>query len=349
VSDFTSLLPGAVGNANALATSSGTSVPAGVFSQDVEHQWKSVAFPAASFRVRLRQDLAEHKYSEKDGAEMEPVGRAPLEFSARIPFLNGTFPAKQETWPFGQLYPGQLTAFINACADKSKGTLQHPFFGYITCVLHEMDAEWSGATQDGVWVSATWIETFDATNDTAALRLRVSPVSQAIGAAQDLDAALTLVQPPLPTLPVFAPTFTDAMRSIQGAFDTATILSQSVAGTINNVGYRVNAVLDAINRVGDQFDPNGTTNNSAIRNVMNGPTRDACDRLRVACIQLRNKIANTGQDVALYVTGAPMSLPLVGGILNVPMADLIRLNGPSVVQDVELPTGTSIRYYLQAA
>jgi DNA circularisation protein N-terminus len=331
-----------------------------IFASDLEHQWKSLPFPAASFRLRLRQDLAEHKYSEKDGAEMEPTGRAPLEFQARIPFLNSINTAANETWPAGRLYPGHLQAFIALAADRSKGVLQHPFLGNITCVLHEMDVEWTATTQDGTWANVTWIETFDATNDTAAILLQVSPISQAIGSAQDLDDLITTIQPPLPQTPTFTPNFADTMRSIQGLFDTATFLSMKVSGTIAQVNYRCQAILDAINRVQASTNTNGlptTPNNTAsVNSVMNGPARLAIDRLRVACFNLKKLIASSGKPIGLYVTSAPSTLPMIAidiaqvsvGNVIPNMTDLFTLNGPSIVAQCVIPMGTTVRYYLPA-
>lgn len=356
MANFPSALPTSA-QANAQANAAAASFQS-VFVSDLETKWKDVPIPTASFRLRLRQDLAEHKYSEKDGAEMEPTGRAPIEFQARVPFLNSINTAANESWPAGSLYPGHLQRFLSVCAERAKGILQHPFLGDITCVLHEVDVEWTAATQDGVWANVSWIETFDDTNSTAAILLQVSPISQAIGAAQDLDSLISSVQPPLPQTPTFAPNFADTMRSIQGLFDTATFLSQRVSGTIVQTQYRCQAILDAVNRASistnTQGLPSTPNNNAAIQSVMNGPTRSAVDRLRIACANLAKLLATSGRPIGLYVTGAPSTLPMVaediaqvsiGGLVP-NMTDLFLLNGPAVVAQCVLPQGTTIRYYL---
>lgn len=312
-----------------------------VLAQLLEFSWKGVAFPSSSFRVRLKQDNVEHRYSEKDGAEEEPTGRLPLVFEAKIPFLNNSSPGRIESWPAGDLFPDQFLRFFAKAADKSSGTLVHPIFGKITCVLDECTIDAAAQTRDGVWVDATWKETFDDTNGLAAILLQLSPMSQAISAAQDLDNALGQLQPPPPSTPVFAPNFGDTMRGIQAIFDTATIFSKSVAGTINEVGYRCNAILSAINVT-------STTPQMSVQSVMNGPCRTAIDKLRLACVKLRTQVAQNGRQIGLYTTSAPETLSQVATDTDSNLTDLFALNGPSIVFSAAIPANTVIRYYLAA-
>ncbi|HEY2516944.1 MAG TPA: DNA circularization N-terminal domain-containing protein [Polyangiaceae bacterium] len=306
-----------------------------------EFRWKGISFPTKSFRVHLAQDIAEHRYVEKDGAELEGLGRMPLEFEARIPFLNSLTPGPQEKWPPGALYPGVYRQFTAACAKKSKGTLDHPEFGAITCRFIHAETDWDEATTDGVWVTATWRETFDATNDTTAVLVQVNPMSAAIGAASDLDSFIPQIKPALPKLPQYQPNFQDTMRSIQGVFDTAALLSRRVAGQINEVGYRCNAILDAMG---------GAVNSpaQAIQSVQNGPARDAIDRLRVACIALQGNLNTSGKKIGLYSVGLqPTTLASVAQQLSASTLDLITLN-PTLLRSAVIPLNTSVRYYLAA-
>lgn len=110
-------------NTSSLATAKANAVANDVFSKDLGFSWRAISVPLANIRIRLRQDLAEHKFSEKDGAEMEPTGRAPIEFTARIPFLNGAIPGSNEAWDPGTLYPGVLQKFLVAMFTKTKDVL----------------------------------------------------------------------------------------------------------------------------------------------------------------------------------------------------------------------------------
>jgi hypothetical protein len=349
-----------------------------IFTSDLEHQWKGLAFPGGSYRIKLKQDHVAHKYSEKDGAEVEMVGMDVAEFECRIPFLNSVIPGLQETWIAGQQYPKNLKAFIAKFADKSSGPLQHPFFGTITCKLVELDVEWAATTQDGTWVTAKWISTLDASNDLTAILLQVSPMSKAIGASQELDTLIASMSPALPQTPTYTPNFADTMRSIQGVFDTATQLSARVAGTINSVNYRVNAIAAAINNASNSYVAltNSTETGSAtagtltfgvqptplskpnqkIQSVMNVRARIAIDQLRVALAQLKLLAGSSGKPVGLFVSGAPdtldgltMEIARRGGVAQPSMADLMSLNGPAIVARPVLPTGTVVRYYLPKA
>lgn len=312
-----------------------------LFHSLLEYQWKGIGFPAASFRVRLRQDLAEHKYSEKDGAEQEMVGRAPLEFSARIPFLNNIDPGPQETWKRGTLFPTYFKNFFALCARRGKGVMQHPIFGKITCVLHECDVEVAAEPRDGCWCNVTWLETFDDTNSTAAILLQVSPIAAAIAAAGDVDAGLATLQPPPPKLPLYKPNFQDTMRSIQGVFDTASTISRSVAGQINNVGYRCNAIMDSINQAVQSPE-------QAYQSLQNGQMRDALDRLRCACISLNKTLVSKQRPIGLISIPQLTALPIVAQDLKCSMKDLIELNGAPIVRSPFIQPQTVVRYYLAA-
>lgn len=307
----------------------------------LEFSWKGVAFPASSFRVHFRQDNVEHKYSEKDGSEREPTGRLSTVFEARIGFLNNTSPGQSESWPAGALFPDQYLRFISKVADRAKGPLQHPIFGKVTCVLDSCVTDVAGTTRDGAWVDATWSETFDDTNGLSAILRQLSPMSEAISAAQDLDLALGQLQPPPPATPTFTPNFGDTMRSIQAVFDTATLFSKSVAGTINEVNYRCNAIAASINQ-------QPSTPTQSIQSVMNGPTRRAIDRLRLATIKLRTQVAQSGRRIGLYLPKAPATLSMIAIDTNSNLTDLFALNGPSVVFAAAIPANTTVRYYLAA-
>lgn len=317
-----------------------------VFAKDLPYLWRGQGFPSSNFRLRIRQDLAEHKYSDKDGAEMEPTGRAPIEFTVRIPFLNSLKKGPNETWTEGALYPTALTEMIRSMADRNKGVMQHPLLGFVTCVPHEFDVEWNASTRDGTWATATWIETFSDDNNLTSVLSVMSPLPAAIAYAQDLDKLIFSIQPALPESPTFTPNFADTLRGIQGIFDTATLLSTKVAGAINNVGYRVNAILDSINQASN-------APQNAVHSVMNGPARVACDRLTVACANLKNQVAHTGKSIGLYMTAGPTTLPDLVLLISTfnnhvepNTSDLIKLNGPSIVSGPIIPANTTVRYYL---
>ena len=100
-----------------------------LFGELLPLQWKDVGIPYVDFKVTLRQDLAVHKFSDLDGADVEPTGRSPLEMTAKVPFLNNIARAPSETWSSGDLYPNQFRKFFAACVDRAPGYLQHPEFG----------------------------------------------------------------------------------------------------------------------------------------------------------------------------------------------------------------------------
>jgi len=295
----------------------------------LEFKWRDITFPTTSFSVRLRQDLAQHKFCDRDGAHIEPTGRAPLEFTATIPFCNGIVPGKNETW--GILYPTAYRALFLACADRSAGTLVHPEHGAVPCNVVSLDAKWTAERRGGNDVEVVWIESTDNPKQASKLFAAKSPISEATAAALDLDAQLTQIKPPLPALPKFQPTFASTMRQIQGAVDQVALLQRSTIGKLDQIDYRCAQILDAVGRL-DQ--------------PLNWPMRQTCQRMRSATNQLRKVIGLENKSVALYVVPYDGTLGLIAASTGATVSELVLLN-PGLCKAAVVPENSIVRYYKQ--
>lgn len=298
--------------------------------------WKGVPLPYTEMRLSFRQDLAEHKFSNLDGADVEPTGRAPIQFRARIPLLNNIGRAEIETWSPGNLYPAGYLDFFKVAADRTKGTLQHPEHGGVTCVLSEFDVDWKASTRDGVYVDAIWVETLDDAGLLAPGIAGAGQISVLTQAGIDLDALLPKLPPgAFPSLPKFNPSFADFARSLQAIGDQVSLLSAQAAGKVDEIAFRVTNVLDSLSNAANPQD-----------SVAAWPTRDACDRYLSALHGIRDSLLATGQAIRIYRPKRPASMAAIAHDIPAPVADLMTLN-PQLVSNYLVPALARVRYYGQ--
>ena len=318
-----------------------------LFEQLIEFKWKAIGVPTSKFALRLRHDLAQHKYPGKDGANVEETGRAPYQITATIPFLNGIVPGKGETW--GVLYPTTYRTFMTAAAKGTTGVLQHPEFGEISCKLESCETVWSADRRDGVIVECTWIETIDADVEADFVNSRPSPVASVLLGALDLDAQLGTVTPPFPTQPVYKPDFAALMRSITAVTDQVTLASQRGLGQFNAVAYRLNTLQASITNaqaavattVKASIAPDTT---GAAKRALLWPMINTIEQLRSASVDIKKTLGTNGRHIKTYVTPVPMTLAAVAQSVGAPVSDVIALN-PTACGAPTVEARTSIRYY----
>lgn len=303
-----------------------------------EYRWRGIGFPTTSFKVVMRQDLAPHAFVSRDGADVEATGRAPLEFSARIPFTNNIAPGQGETWTRGTLFPGQWKKMLLAMADRSTGVMQHPAMGAIKCKPSHFEADWDGNTQDGIFADASWLETTDDGNSLTALVASISPIAQATQAARDLDKGLKQITPPLPSTPAYQPTFEDAMRSVQSVFDQVTLMKRRDAGILDNIKYRLTLIRDAM-RQSDR------TSGGPVHNVLTWPVREAMSRLSGSLDGVRDNLLKKARPIGLYYPADDTSLPMLTIELKAQIGDLMALN-PKLLAIAYVPANSAVRYYV---
>lgn len=325
-----------------MAASFAGTIPAGastdvnlLFETLLEFKWRAVSFPVVSFRSKFRQDLAIHKFADRDGAHVEGTGRAPIETSARIAFLNGLQRGITESWT-RPLYPLTWRQFIEACADRTTGTLQHPELGALTCKLEVAEVGWDAHVRGGVYVDATWIETDDSTDSLQSALSRASPVAQAQSAAADLDS-LTTVSPTAPTLPVFSASFTDLVNAVRAVVDLETLLAKSTGGRVDNIIYNCQQLRNSIEGA-----------NPANQNALNWPIVDAIEQLQSAAYDLKATQLTKGRTIAIFPVPKDAILSQVAATIPAPLEDVMTLN-PALIQQPVVPLGTLVRYYAKAA
>ena len=302
-----------------------------VFQSLLEFRWREVSVPTRHFELAFRHDLAIHRLTDRDGAFVEATGRAPLQITATIPFINGISPGPSEHWQ-KPLYPFSWRKFFSAMADRSTGTLQHPELGDIQCKPEQCRTVWAGERQGGVDVEATWIETVDVGTDLAAQIAQASPLANLAQAAADADQILgePLPSPKLPSLPSFPITFEDFMRSIRATVDQTTRLQKRFAGQLDNLIYQAQLLSSSVN---------------AAQTPLYWPLADAAERMKASALAVKQTLLTSGRKVGIHHAKTDGTLALVSSLIPAPIGDLISLN-PSVIRNPVVLSGTAIRYYL---
>lgn len=300
--------------------------------------------------MSLSHDQADHRFWGFDGAYIEATGRAPLVFTASIPFRNGIVPGKKEKW--GVLYPTTYREFLRATADRGTGTLVHPEFGLITCKVRNVETIWDANRRDGCDVEATWVETIERDENQLTTD---STVTSAELAARDLDTHLqdlSHLDPPLPSQPTYQPDFEESMRRIAAVGDQISLLQQRQAGKIDSIIYRVN-------EVGNSLDRAATTSRNTVKSIIDGdstqsgrsalswPMRDAINRMKAGLIEAKKKLLEDGRPIVFYRVPSAATLASVSISAGANLSEMISLN-PSLVRSPIVPIGTIVRYYAAA-
>lgn len=307
-----------------------------LFAGLLELSWKGISFPYAKLRTRFRQDLAIHKFADKDGARIEGTGRAPIEITARVPLLNGLDAGINETWQ-RPLYPFVRDQLILACSDKSTGLLQHPELGRsLTCKVQTMEWELDAQVRSGVWVDFAWIET-DDTGDSLDQALGVpSPLANAQAAANDLDSNLSNISSIVVPKPYVPPiSFSDLVNQVRAVVDQTTSLEKSAAGRIDNIVYEANALTTSLNL-------------AANASALNWPLLQSAQRAKESAYDLKSSLLKKGKQVGYYTTQRDATLAAIACAIGCGVMDLISLN-PAYAMAPLVAKGSVVSFYKIAA
>lgn len=304
---------------------------ADLFTQLLEFRWRDIGVPISETTLEVRQDLVIHKFADRNGAHVEGTGRHPLQFTARIPFMNGLTAAPGETWGGKQLYPTVWRAFFTACTDNTSGTLQHPELGPLTVKLEHCKTVWSATRRGGVDVEASWIESDDDGADLLAALSSPSPIAGLMSSAADIDSQLAqfAANPDAGLSDVYAPdeSFSSYVASVVAVSDTQSLLGQASAGQCDVIVAQALAVQ-------------ATLGGSCLTWSLNLSCDIAIENARNA----KAAILSQGKPVSLFTVGKDCTMGELAAVIPANVTDLIRLN-LTLVQNPIVPQGTVVQYY----
>lgn len=300
-----------------------------------EFSWRGIPFPIIDTSLDLRQDLAIHKMVDRDGAHVEGTGRAPLQITVKVPFINRLSHGKIETWD-SPLYPTVWRNVFEACSDKTSGLIVHPELGELICKCENMSTRWAADARGGVFSNITFLETDDGIAELSFDLASTSPISQAQAAAEDLDGNVLILNPaitPKPYVPPFS--FSDLMQSIRAVTDLPTLLSKQFSGRIDNFIYQANALEDSVN-------------SSINASALNWPLIESAEIAKSACFDIKATQMTSGKPLGLFTVQRDSTLAMIASTIGSDIGQIMLLN-PAFVQRPVITAGSVVRYYLSAA
>lgn len=305
-----------------------------IFPGLLEAQWGGVAFPTVGFSVEVRHDLAVHRPADRDGANVEATGLAPLEFIFDIAFFNTINPGQSESWQVGQLYPHQMLLFLAAFQDRRSQILQHPEFGQILCKPNHASFKWTAVERAGARCQAAFIQTYDAQADQRPARQSARGTLD--GAASSLDTNLNASgKVPGWSPPTFGTSFSQFAFQLRGAVDQFTVLQKRYGGALGSIVGQVNALENSVDLL------------KGSSGALLWPLASAGEAVKAAARDVAKTILQKSKNIGLYIVPVDKTLGAVcadipGGAL---VEDLIKLN-PGIMASPVITARTQVRYYV---
>lgn len=286
-------------------------------------KWRGIAFPFSELQTEFTHDLARHKSPDRDGEFIEATGRGARMITGKAHFRNGiTFGRKYSNLP---LFPDTFKLFEAACANRTTGELIHPVHGSMQCKVVSFKESLVATQRDGIDVDIQWIETGD-TDDTPS---GLSPIADALASAEQIDFGLTTLKAQLNRLKLpKGYSFADAVRSIQAATDTLSLLQKRGVNAFRNIIQNLRDVERAID---------------AARDIALAPFRLQVRRCIASCFEMERKVLVI-KETKNYVVPRLASIAVLSRRLNTSVADLIRLN-PFLSGTPLVAANVVLRYY----
>lgn len=296
-------------------------------------RWDKLVLPCVKFSSGFSQDIAAHKYYQRDGQNLERTGRGGFEFTFTIPFIRGLRQARNERWTVTPLYPNGLRAFVESCLDGETKILSHPELGDYNCKVSHIHWDTAAEHRNGVMLDVSWSE--DNTKDEGKHSVAFDNAGNATAPAEELDRAaielakLKALKAKVPTLPVTKTTLTTLARQVVAARDRIGRLSQDSIGNIDRLVRNVRDIEQAI---------------VSTPSALAWPARQSATKTENALINARADISRGFREVKKYRTAKRMSLSAVARILGIDTQGLIELN-PQLLSSPTVPAETVVRYH----
>lgn len=303
-----------------------------LFGALLEFQWRGQSYPTRGFTLELRQDLAVHKFADRDGAHVENTGRAPLQITVRIPFINGLQPGRGEHWT-APLYPQAWRRFFADASEAKAGDLQHPELGVLNVKLETARTSWTADARGGVEVDASWIESLDVGDDGFSLEdrlLSASPYTVLQTSAAALDRNFAEVDPSIyPAKFKPSVSFSDLAFAVRGVVEQPGLLQHQLAGKLDAISANAQSVIDAAKQAG---------------NCLNWPLTLEANRLIAAARAVKATLLTRGKPIGLYKTPKDSTLAQIASTIGASVSDVVTLN-VSLISLPVIPKDTVIRFY----
>lgn len=276
--------------------------------------WRGFEFPITERTVSFVQGTAKHRIQYKDGQPLESIGTENRIWKYSIPMREAV-----RKNLFAVTGP-----FMEACRDRSDGTLLDPIHGFVNAKCINYDEVLTAARRDGVDVSVQFEESplpdereeEDKTETPQAVRT----------GANELDSEVELIdfeqyETPEPTV--------NPLDAISGVGAQVNRQGNRVAAAMEDTAFRMRKVEDQLNLLKD---PN------------NEPVRRSARRLRLQSTDLARNASDVRGTVKSIVTKYGKSAFAIAKELGITIDEFRRLN-PLLAGDPNVPPGSTVKYY----
>jgi len=315
-----------------------------IFSQFLECSWRGISFPIQNISENISQTMVPHRKMDRDGAQVEGTGLAPLHYQVKAYFINSIAKGKQETW--SNLFPDTWLQFRDAIKDRTTGILVHPLYGQITCKPLSLSHNINSDERGGVIADCQFLETVDSDAEQV---IQQSAVAQATSAAIDLDASLAQLSPPIDTglqQDGFA-NFTDMVNSFTSVVDQVQLIGNKVSGKIDSVIAKVDKLTDKVNTATEIITTNPVTLvQTKTKKIVNsiGLIQDSQYKLLEALFLMKVELGLKNTDINFYKVPKTTTLASLTLATKNSSSELIDLN-PELVSNLRVKKDTLVKYY----
>lgn len=214
-----------------------------VFGAMLQASFRGVVFECQRAEIEINHATVVHTYPDRDGGRVENLGREPVPYRFKIPFLRGVDPV---------MYPQRWREFCAAFSDGSTGDLVHPELGVVRVKPTKSLHPWVPETRDGVVVDATFIESNEDGEAFARSLAQKAPylvVEAAFVKAK--TALLKLPQPPAPGLFDQLEKAKNALGAVAGTVNRARLAVDGVFGRVQGVVVAADAIMTSVEKTWD--------------------------------------------------------------------------------------------------
>lgn len=282
--------------------------------------WRGIEVPCVSIEGGFQHESADQKFQFRDEELIESLGRRNLTLAYQIPF-------REDLWltPAPHLFTVVFPKFLDACLDRSRGTLLDPVLGELPAKVTQFRYRADPTRRDGVDVEVEFVKS-PKQGELAELDVRADEIEGNKAAAKSLDQQAALVdwkQEPSPEATL------DPLSAITSVFDQVSANIDKVARAFDNAAFK----LDKMNRSIDR-----------VANVRDWPVKRSVLRLSASLQRTREHVGSSGRAIKIHELAVDMQRGALATALNNSLGDLITLN-PQIAQAPVVRAKTRVRYY----
>lgn len=304
-------------------------------------KWRGIEVPIAQRSVSFEQEHAIHKYAYRDDELIEALGRKNWRFRYTIPFREDI-----RKGPYKNLYVATFSTFLQACRDRSEGSLEDPILGeyQARCVDVSIDTDVNRRDGEDVQVSFVHSPAPDEREATGAVALGLAGAVQDGKSFNDQISKVAVQITGAGPVTALPPVVQKQVEEINGFVNPLQALDQ-----IASLGAQVAAYADRIDATIAQFEHKINKVSDILEDIdqklltpQNAPILRSGRRLLDSVAKLGKSIPIPGATIVPYTVLQDTTVGPLVQLLGMNIEQYILLNptntGPLI------PAGTIVYY-----